>query len=168
MDIKNEAISEQFDLLPTTLRQLIVEFDLGPVLDSLRGKYSLHVDQIGIISEQLMLTMVGLASVTNFTESIRNKTGVSSDTANLITYDLNRQVFSKIREELEKVTAPDGSVRSLPKTEEQKSAPEQRFDQKMGGVTSAPKQEVEVKQQTSDNKIVAPTTPPRDPYREPI
>ena len=48
-------------------------------------------------------------------------------------------------------------------------SPQTMFENKMGGVTNVPKQEVEVKSQTGDNtEKGAVVKPARDPYREAI
>lgn len=170
----SEEIRKQFDRLPDNIKQAVVNLDMGKIADDLRQKYNLHVDQVGKIAEEITLTMVGLTRPDDFNEHIRTKTGLAKDIVNLITYDLNQQIFLKIRRELEqlaqaKITPTETSITDPRSNQTQatikKSLTPQTFTEKMSGLANVPKQEVVVNPQTGDNKE---TKPVRDPYREPI
>lgn len=142
----------QYQQLPKVVQDFMgSEETIDKILD-IGKKYNLHIDQLSILNEEVSLVLHGLERNTNFNYNLRKYLGLSEDIANLITYDLNQEIFSKIRGEIEKM-----------------SSPQQIFDQKMGGVVNVPKQEVEVKTQTGDNENKETSgKPARDPYREPI
>lgn len=162
MSYNQEQIRKQFDLLSPKIQAAIANLDMGTITDGLRKKYNLHVDELGRIAEEITATMVGLTNVRDFSRNIKAQTGLSDDVINLITYDINQQIFSKIRKELEELS--QGVKAPSEKELGQSSAPAM-FDTKMTSVTNVPKQEVAVTAQTGDNGKVAPT---RDPYHEPI
>lgn len=163
MRYSKEQLEKRYQSLPDIVKKFFgSEETIDDIID-IGKKYHLHTDQLNILSEEVSLVIYGLELPSNFHSNLKRYLGVSEDTANLITYDLNQQLFSKIREELSKMSEQD----------DDKQAPtnssQQLYQQKMGGITSAPKQTVEVKAQTGDNKDDSATTkPPRDPYRESI
>ncbi|MFA6253761.1 MAG: hypothetical protein WC640_00650 [Candidatus Paceibacterota bacterium] len=170
MAYNQEEVRKQFDRLPQIVKKAIADLDMGTITDNLRQKYNLHVDQLGKIAEEITLAMVGLTGVANFGRNIKAKTGLAEDIVNLITYDINQLIFSKIRKELEELSqmqnaSPAPKVTTLPPTKPVTPSTEtptpQVFDERMHGVANVPKQEVAVTPQTGDNKG-------RDPYREPI
>lgn len=147
-----EQLQKQYDVLPPKVKEIMGSEETINKILAIGKKYNLHIDQLNILSEEVGLVLHGLERTTSFQPNLRRYLGVSEDIANLITYDLNQEVFSKIREELEKINSP-----------------QQMFSDKMGGVSNVPKQEVEVKTQTGDNDIKETNgKPARDPYREPI
>ena len=169
-----DDVKKRFGTLSPEMRKAIVDLDMGQLTDGLRKKYNIHVDQLGKIAEEITLAMVGLVKVNEFGPDIKAKTGLPNDIVNLITYDINQLIFSKIRRELEELTQERSSPTKIepgptptqtpsPAT----SAPAQKmpagriFDEKMTSVANVPKQEVAVTPQTGDNKV-------KDPYLEPI
>lgn len=162
MDYTREQVQKQFDNLTPELKKIIATLDMEGLIDSLHKEYGLHLDQLGVLATEITMVLVGLNPSTSFRDRLTKKVGVAEDVANLITYKLNQQIFSKIRQELMKSTQQ--GIKDTASV-----SPAQTFDSKMSGVTNVPKQEVEVKAQTEDNKVEeTPAKPPRDPYREPI
>ncbi|MFA5023290.1 MAG: hypothetical protein WC385_02085 [Candidatus Paceibacterota bacterium] len=172
MTIHNsQEVSERLSQLPESFQDFLASPACVKALISISKKYNLHVDQTGKLSDQAVYTIIGLEKLSDFKTRITNELGIPEDIANLITYDINQQIFSKIRKELEELSrgiktpaenSPGEQVGQLPKPNP--SAPAM-FDVKMTSVTNVPKQEVAVTPQTADNSKVAPT---RDPYHEPI
>jgi len=159
MRYTKEQLQEQYKNLPPKIQALMGSASTIDNIIAIGKKYGLHIDQLNILSEEVSLILYGIEKPANFNANLRKYLGVSEDVANLITYDINQQVLAPIKEEIKELYSPLTD----------KKTPTQRvFEQKMGGITNVPKQEIEVKPQTGDNKIVAPTTPPRDPYREQI
>ena len=160
MPHNQEEVRKQFDRMPPIVKQAIANLDMGNITDNLRKKYNLHVDQVGRIAEEITATMVGLTKPAEFGPNIKAQTGLSEDIVNLITYDLNQQIFSKIRKELEELSQNQNPIKASPVP--QPSLPTDKvFTEKMTTVANIPKQEVAVMPETSDNKV-------RDPYLEPI
>ncbi len=151
-------MDEAYAQLPKNLQDLLDSKETAATINNIGKKYALHIDQLGQLAIVVRAILSGLVSRQNSLSQLREETGLPEDTINLIVYDLNQQIFSKIREELEKETLPT-----------QNTSSKQIFEEKMSGVANVPKQEVEVKTQTGDNDTKDATVkPPRDPYREPI
>jgi len=155
MNYTKEDIAKKFDTLPLSLKKFITELDMGEIVKKFQSKYNLHVDQMGTSTTEINAVMTGLTPNSQFSRNISTKLGISEDVANLITYDLNQEIFSQIRRELEKIAIPEDS--------------QEFYQAKMSGISSVPKEEVAVEDKTEDNKDTAtPNKPIRDPYREPI
>jgi hypothetical protein len=153
MRYTKEQYKKQYSVLPPVIKDFMAKEETIEKILDIGKKYNLHIDQLQILNEEVGLVLHGLEKPGNFINNLRKYLGLSEDIANLITYDLNQQIFAEIRGELEKLS----------------SSPQQMFDQKMGGVMNVPKQEVEVKTQTGDNTVEGTVVKPaRDPYREPI
>jgi len=159
MRYSKEQLQAQYKLLPDRIKTLMGNTETVDNIMVIGKKYNFHIDQLNTLNEEVSLVLYGIERPENFQTNLRKYLGVSEDIANLITYDINQQILLPIKEDIKELYSPLSS---------KKSPTEQTFDQKMGGMTSVPKQTVEVKPETGDNKITAPTTPPRDPYREPI
>jgi seryl-tRNA synthetase len=163
MRYTKEQYREQYKILPPIIRDFMESEETANKILRIGEKYNLHIDQLNILNEEVASILYGLEKISNFHSNLQKYLGVSEDIANLITYDLNQQIFSKIREELQKAPA------QVIANNADSPSPQQNFDQKMSGVSNVPKQEVEVKTETGDNKgEEANSKPPRDPYREPI
>ena len=159
MKIEKEQIKLAYSRLPENIQQVFDAEETALALMAMGKKYGLHIDQIGQLTTIVHYVLLGLLPQRDFIKEIKNSVGVSEDIANLITYDFNQQILSKIRKELEELSPmTDASVK--PKTEEQKPKVVQIFDEKMKTIANDPRQEVAVTPSTGDNNKV------RDPYRE--
>jgi len=185
MDFNQDQISEKLHSLPRELREAIVDADLENLTENLRAKYGLHIDQLGRLIFEVNLILVGLVPNREFQSRIVKNVGVAEDVANLITYDLNRELFAKIRASLrndegqgEEISEPATPTEVEPRSAERGStsvtsvedqAPKEMFERKMAGLAGAAKQTIEVATETGDNKETSTVAPvKRDPYREPI
>lgn len=173
--IELEKINESYDRLGENLKEIFDSEETANTLMSLGKKYALHIDQIGQLTTIVHYVLLGFLPLKDFAKELKSSIGVSEDVSNLIIYDLNQQILSKIRQELEELSreqeeptktaeseqvlptkTPDGQAISAPGP-----SATQVFDNKMKNVANVPKQEVTVTSQTTDNKV-------RDPYRESI
>jgi len=159
MKIDVDKMDEAYATLPENIQAVLDSKETAIIISKIGKKYALHIDQLGKLAIVVRAVLSGLVSRQDFLSQVKEETGLSEDQLNLVVYDLNQEIFSKIREEL----AQTGEMAG-------KSSPQQMFDEKMRGVSNVPKEEVEVKAETGDNKNEEmPATPaPRDPYRESI
>jgi hypothetical protein len=160
-----EQIKQAYDKLPDNVKDFYSSEKTSVDIFNIGNKYHLHIDAMGKIGKLVGFTLMGLIPFSDFNKELVNQAGVSPDIANLIIYDLNQEVFSKIRRELEELSQtrnsnPVSSENPDQKIKVENTAP-QIFDQKMNTIANVPKQEVAVTPQTGDNIV-------RDPYREPI
>lgn len=165
-----EQKKQAYNNLPEHIREFYSSEEVSTSNLNIGTKYHLHIDAIGKMGELTGLAIMGLVPFDDFNKELASRIGISSDTVNLIVYDLNQQIFSKIRKELEELSqvksAPvtpkvEASSIAKPTNTTVGASTPQIFNEKMQGVANVPKQEVAVTPQTGDNKT-------RDPYREPI
>lgn len=173
MKIDVEKIEEAYAQLPENLQDFLDSKEAAVTINDIGKKYSLHIDQLGQLAIVVRAILSGVVSRQNSLNQLREETGLPEDTLNLIIYDLNQQIFSKIREQLQQRPQEMPTMSAPPAKEVQTptptSSPQQTFQEKMGGISNVPKQEVEVETKTGDNETKeVEKKPARDPYREPI
>lgn len=168
MKNNKEQVEAAYQKLPTNLKNVFDSEETANILMSLGKKYALHIDKIGQLTTIVHYVLLGFLPLKDFARELKASIGVSEDISNLIIYDLNRQILSKIRRELEELSRGigDSQIPSV-KTQTNQTASAQNisapqvFATKMHEMANVPKQEVAVNPQTTDNKV-------RDPYRESI
>ncbi len=156
--------------------------ELSEKIFEIGKKYNLHIDQIGQLKSELMHVVVGLKRRNDFTANLGRALGVSGDQANLIVYDLNKEVFLPLREiildagkervnqnkendegnEEEPTNTP--TVNNLEETE---TISKGLLANRLSGPFNVPKEKVEVNDETGDNEGT-PAIVTKDPYREPL
>lgn len=155
MRYSKEIIQAHYAKLPERIRDFMETDETIEKILNIGKKYRLHIDQLNGLSQEVGYILHNIEPASNFNRNLIKYLGLSEDVANLITYDLNQEIFSQIRRELEKIAIPEDS--------------QEFYRAKMSGISSVPKEEVAVEDKTEDNKDEAtPTKPIRDPYREPI
>jgi len=162
MRYPQELIREKSANLPEPIQKLLGSPSIVDAVIEIGKKYHLHLDAVNLLSEEMSLVLFGLERPQDFNPNIRKYLGLSEDVANLITYDINQLIFSKIRKELEELSQAQKAPSSANNASVPQSSPSapQVFAEKMRGLANVPKQEIAVTPQTGDNKV-------RDPYREP-
>lgn len=169
MRYSKETIQAHYARLPERIRDFMETDETIEKILNIGKKYRLHIDQLNGLSQEVGYILHNIEPASNFNRNLIKYLGLSEDLANLITYDLNQEIFSQIRRELEKIAIPE-EARSEPVEKAIEGPSEQEmFQDKMSGLSNVPKTEVAVPAKTEDNKDTATTTKPiRDPYREPI
>lgn len=162
--------------LPQDIQEAVLSAELGSRIQTIGTKYQLHVDQVGTLEEEVMLTMLGFSNPTTFAEQLMEELHITPELAAQITQDITQLIFLPIRESMQGfITAhPEG------KLEEKTSVPLQKPDLSTLEIL-APKQlpelpqaEVALSQTTSvsaPQPIIGEQQKPKgysaDPYREP-
>ncbi|MCX6713549.1 MAG: hypothetical protein NTV48_00380 [Candidatus Vogelbacteria bacterium] len=95
-----EQIKQAYDLLPADVQEFYSAEKTSTDIFSIGTKYGLHVDAMGKLGSLVGLAISGLVPLIDFNKELINRTGVAPDTANLIIYDLNQEVFGPIRESM--------------------------------------------------------------------
>ena len=162
--------------LPQDIQEAVLSAELGSRIQTIGAMHQLHVDQVGTLEEEVMLTMLGFSNPATFAEQLMEELHTTPELAAQIAQDVTQSVFLPIRESMQSfMTAhPEG------KSEEKTSAPLQKPDLSTLEIL-APKQlpelpqaEVALSQTTSvsaPQPINGEQQKPRgysaDPYREP-
>lgn len=162
MEYTKEQLRERYRKIPDELQEAFDSIETVQAIQTIGKKYNLHIDQLGKISDEIGLVILGLSKPKDFTLNIKNKAGIPEDMANLVTYDVNQTIIVKIRNALQQLNEPknENSKTEIPG--------ENIFSQKMTAVHNQAKEEVEVKDKNSDNKEEGTIKTSFDPYREPL
>ncbi len=95
-------LREQFARLPKVLQDIISSAAIGEQLKNLAKEHQLHLDQWGLLEEEVMLTLLGVEEAADLEKNISRELGVPSDIAKGLAQDISLIIFEPIREELER------------------------------------------------------------------
>lgn len=163
-----EEFDTIYDALPEDVKEAMTAVNTVNILTAMKSKYNLHIDQLGELSGEVGLLMVGAVRPQEFIGKIEASLHIPRETAKQIATEVNEKIFRPVRESLmqihkmndakeaveEKAPAIDTTMSPPPISPEQKDAPKT----------------VETKN-VPDNKLTEPFSVPKktsapDPYRE--
>lgn len=164
-----KTIESKFNEVPKDIQQAILSFDLLEKIEAIGKKYKLKTDDIGNLAEEVGAVMLGITRPQDFVSKIKSR--IDKENAEKIVIDLNKEVFSQIRESLKKVhkMGEEKEVhQTAPESEEKPTSDQNReniFDQKMRGmfVNKAEKTVDENQTKSQDRPKMT-----NDPYREAV
>jgi len=103
MPYSKEQIDALFSELPADVKEAITSVDTMDIINELKEKYKLHIDQIGQLSAQITLVMAGAASPQRFVSDIESSMRIPKKIAEAITSEVNEKIFRTIRSTLKKI-----------------------------------------------------------------
>src|SRR5437868_2887280 len=106
----NPELKNKYDSLPNDVKQAIDSSDVALKLEDLGKKYDLHMDQIGILEEEVGKVMLGITHPDEFVDVIEQKLNIDTDKAIALTTDVNMEIFLSIRESLIKMHDADSET----------------------------------------------------------
>jgi len=98
-----KILTEQFNKLPTNIRDAILSVDYRSKLQTITKNNKLMIDQAGKLEMETMLVMLGLEPLTDYTDNLVKNAGLSKNQAIAIAHDVNELIFKNIRESLKKI-----------------------------------------------------------------
>ncbi len=122
MPYSKEQIDTMFSELPADVKEAITSVDTIEVINELKEKYKLHIDQIGQLSAQITLVMAGAVSPQRFVSDIESSMRIPKETAQAITSEVNKKVFRTIRTTLKNIQLKENP--SELKKEEKNTVPQ--------------------------------------------
>lgn len=169
-EYSKEELRKRYKNLPDELKEAIDSVETDEIIWAIGQKHLLHVDQIGLLSKGLGYVILGLIHPRDFRNFLKEKLAISDDEANLIIYDLNKEILDKIRDSILNQYEPTIRVATsaTAASQLQADATEQKFNTKMDTILNLPKEEVEVVSKNNDNSKSGFETKVRDPYHEPL
>ncbi len=105
-DYTQEELTEKFRNLPEEVKEVANSIETTNIIRSIARRHNLHVDKQGDLADEIQLTFMGLTKPNQFVTNLREKYGFTPDEARVITNEVNNEIFAKIRESLEALTAP--------------------------------------------------------------
>lgn len=149
--LDQDDLMDRFESLPKALREAIVSVETADSIQAIGEKYKLHIDQIGSLGNETGLVMLGFTRPYLFPAKLAQSLKVPREQASLIAQDINEQIFTKIRDFIEKP-----NLNSEKEAEKKKS--DQIFKEKMTGLFKTTTEETENRSYSGQV----------DPYNEPI
>jgi hypothetical protein len=115
--MNKEQLKTLYNNLPQAIKAVYDRPETNDDIYDICEKYKLHIDQIGVVINTTYGVMLGLNKPTDFTNTFAKAADIPEDIANLITHDINEQIFLPIRQELMKRSGewqPETSPKPLP------------------------------------------------------
>lgn len=98
-----ENLSKKYDDLPEDVRNSIFSVDSNSTVEEIAKKYKLSIDESGKLADEVGLLMLGITHPKDFITNISRRLGVEESEAREITVEVNKNIFSKVRESLKKI-----------------------------------------------------------------
>lgn len=163
----DEQIKKRLAELPEDVRLAVQASDLGDKINSIGSKHQLHIDQVGVLEDEIMLVMLGFTDPGGFTSRIQQGLHIDQQEAAQLTEEVSEQFFLPLRESMQMFMAAQSASHTLHAAAESPAPP----------TSTLPKAEVMLAEKTATSVPKTPTPPaagtptPRaytkDPYREP-
>lgn len=167
----DEEFDKKFKELPEDVRGAMTSVNTVEILTALRVKYNLHIDQLGELSAEVGMLMIGETHPQEFVGKVEENLHVSREIALQIATEVNEKIFRPVRESLmllykmkEKKEAEDKSTGEIP-------ADEITVDKEMAN--KVPEEEEDGKDFTEKKLTESFSIPKKierapDPYRETV
>jgi hypothetical protein len=162
-----QLVKDRLAELPADVRDAIQSSDLDVKVQTIGTKNSLHVDQIGELSDEVMLTMLGFLPLESFASRLSQVLNVAPAVGDTLAADINTEIFGPIRESMKNWAQKKNAPAPIEETRPAAAIP-----------VAAPKLPINPELQKVDvmlsEKTLSPTVAPAnpiykaDPYREPI
>ncbi|MDH5442043.1 MAG: hypothetical protein OEX08_00340 [Candidatus Nomurabacteria bacterium] len=94
-------ISDAFDGLSRDLSQVITETDVPTIVAEIGEKYHLHVDDQGVIYNEVMFVLVDLSPAQDFSNRVHDRLSLDTHLEDTIVSDVDQQIFQVIRGKLQ-------------------------------------------------------------------
>lgn len=101
------SIKQVMQTLPQNVRIYISQEKYTIVVKELMTRYSLHIDQGGILEREIILLLMGIESPEEFTQALFEEARINKQTISSIAKDVNNQIFIPLREEMRKSGGAD-------------------------------------------------------------
>src|SRR3989344_1692947 len=109
-----EQIRAQLKKLPQEGRDVIGSDELSEAIQIIGKKYSLHIDQLGELGNQINYRLLGLISREEFLKNLKQEVKLDNSQISTLATDVENEVFQKIRKSLQEVY-PSASSREQEK-----------------------------------------------------
>ncbi len=113
MEPNNYNLQKDIDtvvaVLPPVIRAYLAQGKYTVVAKSLMAKYSLRIDQGGVLEREITLLLMGIDTPDEFTQALIEEAKLSQQIVNNIVQDVNAQIFVPLRKEEEEkgIAAPE-------------------------------------------------------------
>ncbi len=164
MDTK-EILKNQLSILPSNILSFVQNESWIEDVADIAKKFQLTEENSASLENEVFLVLICMEPEQDFKENIKNELGLDQNIADWITEDIDKNIFSKIKKDIESFT-------SVEKTKQNNIG--NSFEQIIRNQTSAMMPAVESLGQvpqnlpTKEDKVIHNYINKPDPYREPI
>ena len=152
------ALQEQIKKLPPEVQDAIASPDLKKKIGEIGNKNKLHIDQVGLLEDEVLLVMIGIEDPADFPDNIVQHVKLETSVAGKVAEDVAQQIFLPIREAMKKFMGED----STPPASKNPSAMNMGKSVVMpSSVASAPKPTVTTPQASVPAPASAASMPPK-------
>ncbi|MEK7184731.1 MAG: hypothetical protein AAB683_01170 [Patescibacteria group bacterium] len=121
MEYSKEQKLKIYETLPQELKDAITSIELPEKIDSISKKYSLMLDKVSELSDEVVLFMLGLTKQNNFVANISRRLDISNKIAINLSKDINTEIFDPIRSSLQQIQSnSDNNAQNIEKNTESK------------------------------------------------
>jgi hypothetical protein len=106
-----KQIEERVAQLPEETQRAIASAELSKHIQAIGQKHQLHIDQMGLLEDEIMLAMLGFIDPADFVSVLEQQVKISPEKARALTVDIQDEIFTPVREAMkfstpEKASAP--------------------------------------------------------------
>jgi len=180
-----QQIEQKLGELPEVVREALLSNDVSGHVRAIGSKHKLHIDQMSVLDDITIMTMLGFISPLEFSTQIKAQLNLDEESAKKLADEINTEIFLVVRESMKNASQPAPATAAVkiatpvpppapaPKPIEPHPA-DIMLTQKT--VTTAPSAPMAPKPATppAPPQAPKPATPPvtpqpykADPYREP-
>lgn len=186
MNFTPQQIKERYKTLPQDLRDVYFSEETAEKLAVIGKANNLRTDQIGLLADETGLVMLGLTSTSEYIPNLAKRLGIDKELAKKVAEEVNSQIFSQMREAMQKIHGAQDRPASPKQGEPQNKIYEEKTKDEghRSGIetiekiitpavplnlpiAAAPRRE-EIKKEPAKAAIPPKYPAGIDPYREPI
>lgn len=112
-----ESVKQVMQTLPPVIRDYLAQGRYTPVAKSLMTKYTLRIDQGGVLEREIMLLLMGIENPEEFTKALIEEAKLNQQTVSGIVQEVNTQIFIPLREEMARGAQLAKPAASAPQTQ---------------------------------------------------
>lgn len=157
-------IEQRLAELPQDVRDAVLSAQLGEHVREIGQRHALHIDQAGVLEDEVMLVMLGFFKPEDFSNQIAAQLRIPAADADAIAQEVNQQIFLPIRESMKRFAESKTSPAPLQNKAPAVVVTEPAQDRPAGGsaTTVVPPANVPIKIVSASTENQLPRMPQQD------
>lgn len=169
----DKTIEEYIEKAPEAIKKMLADGSWTRNANSIAEKFKIGSEKTSDFKNEIVFVLIGMEPKTDFTENIKNELGIDSNMANWIVEDVEKNIFSKVADELDEMwqTSEQEEPEEKPKENPQQNNVGESFEQIILNEAKAMREAIPPENLPVDNsepKAVNNYLNKEDPYREPM
>lgn len=103
MRYSKDFLNEKYKQLPEVVKNAMGSVDRGNLIKSIAEKHQMHIDQAGLLLEEIMYVTLGIEKTSDFIRNLKVHLRIPENKVNVIAGDVNEKIFLPVREALKNV-----------------------------------------------------------------